>query len=69
MTPVLAEIYKIAKKDDEFCRAMSVTDGNFIPGFFADEITKIVFAGIYQGFLLRKIGADEYNTFIRRLKI
>lgn len=69
MTPLLAEIYKMAKKDDEFCRTMISTDGNFVPGFFADEITKIAFGTIYMGFLLQKIGADEYNRLVRRLKI
>jgi hypothetical protein len=38
-----------------------------VPGFFADELSKICFAGMYSGYLLKKLGAAKYNLLVASL--
>jgi hypothetical protein len=67
MTPRLKEIYRLAKQDKDFCADMEATEGNFVPGFFADELLKICFATMYSGYLLKKLGVARYNLLVASL--
>lgn len=67
MGPKTAALYKIAKEDKKFCEEMRSTDGNFVPGFFADTLEKSVFTAVYCGYLLKQHGVDGYNAIIRDL--
>lgn len=63
MTPRLKKVYDIAKKDSDYCSDMESTDGNHVPGFFAEDIDKIAFAAMYSGYILKKLGVDGYNRW------
>lgn len=62
MTPATRQMYNMAKDDKEFCDAMRATQCNYVPGYFSDDIEKCVFAAMYGGYLLHKLGIEGYNA-------
>ncbi len=64
MRPRTEALYRMAKEDKTFCAEMKSTDGNFVPGFFADTVEKAVFAAVYCGYLLKQHGIDGYNAIV-----
>lgn len=58
MTTYVRDIYKGGRRNDEFLKAIKDADGDKKPGFFASDLEKHLFAGVYYGWLVNKYGND-----------
>lgn len=54
------KVFKLAKADDEFRRAV-VDSGQRFPSFSFDTLEKGVWASGYAGWILGRYGAEEYK--------
>lgn len=61
MDAKVRDVYKRARSDSEFLRAIAAADGDKAPGFFASSLEKHLFACIYYGWLVAKFG-DEWRS-------
>ena len=63
MTTKVRLTYKAAIKDEGFKAALLSADNDKMPGFFADDLEKVVVASTYYGYLVAKYG-DDWKQYI-----
>ena len=56
MTPKVKMLYKHSIKNKEFIDDLWIADADRPPSSFSCEVTKIIFAGLYYGWLVGKHG-------------
>jgi hypothetical protein len=67
MTPKVKSMYKAAKADSDFCDAISISTGNYVPSALSDDLIKTLFATMYMGWLLSELGTSNFNEFYENL--
>jgi len=58
MGPQVRKLYKASIKDKTFLKDIWDADRDPKPGIFSDNTTKVIFAGMYYGYLVAKYGTD-----------